>query len=86
MTLAEIKERWALATPEPWRMGSNWRRVSSNQGLVAEIPSSAIGVTQQMANATAIRNAAQDVAWLVSEVERLIAAHSLYQPVWEESY
>jgi hypothetical protein len=84
--LAEVKERWAAATPEPWRMGSNWRRVASAQGLVAEIPSSSISVSQQIANATAIRNAAQDVAWLVSEVERLLSAHAQYQPVWEESY
>ena len=84
--LAEIKARWAAASPSPWRQGSNWRRVASSQGLVAEIPTSALTLTQQNSNATAIRNAASDVAWLIGEVERLSSVQSLYEPLWEESY
>ena len=86
MTLVEIKTRWGAASPSPWRMGSNWRRVSSVLGLVAEIPTSALTLTQQNSNATAIRNAASDVAWLIAEVERLSSVKALYEPLWEESY
>jgi hypothetical protein len=85
--LAEVKARWAEASPPPWKQGANWRRVAAvTNHVIAEILQSQLGLVQEQKNATALRNAAQDVAWLISEVERLTDAHSLYQPVWEESY
>ena len=86
MNLAEIKARWAAASPSPWRMGSNWRRIFTRRVLLAEIPASSLGVPQEKKNAVAIRNAASDVAWLIAEVERLSSVKALYEPLWEESY
>jgi hypothetical protein len=86
-SLAEVKLRWGRAAPPPWKQGSTWRRVAAPTGqVICEIIQSQLSDTQEMYNADAIRNAASDVAWLVSEVERLSAAHAHYQPVWEESY
>lgn len=84
MTLAEIKARWAAASPPPWRQGSDWRRIFQYRSPLAEIPTS-LGLYQEKRNAIAIRNAAADVAWLIAEVERL-SYQTTYHESWEAVY
>lgn len=86
MNLEEIKARWLAASSPPWNRGSSWRDILSARVLIADIPPSSLKRSQQQKNANAIRNAPSDVAWLISEVERLTAEGSFYDVSWEDIY
>jgi len=62
--LNAIKERAAMATPDPWR--TPMRTIYSNDGYVAN--------TSRIVDAEFIAAAREDIPALVAEVERLLKA------------
>lgn len=85
--LSEIKARWLEASSPPWNRGSSWRDILAASVLIADIPPSSLSKKQQQKNAAAMRSAASDIAWLITEVERLTAERSsFYDVFWEDIY
>lgn len=79
--LAEIRARWAEATPGPWvRERADWQNIvcravparGPGRHIAGVGGSSALGHNGN-ADAAAIAAAPEDVAWLLAEVERLRA-------------
>lgn len=67
----EIKARIAAATAGPWRVeGETWLEVRGTQDPIADMP----GSIRDQADAALIANAPADLAYLLSENERLRAA------------
>lgn len=75
--LNKIRERWAAATPGPW----SWWADPDMGGTYEWLQNESLGQYEMLrtdadqepseANADAIANAPEDVAWLLAEAERL---------------
>lgn len=82
--LAEIRERWAKATAGPWRVGDDYGKSHWRGRVMADDPNAIMPGTRLVAHcyypggegesAEAIAAAPDDIAWLISEVERLSTA------------